>query len=40
MKKADIAAIVAEKMGMTKKNATEIVDVVIDTMKDGLINDR
>lgn len=40
MKKADITAIVAEKMEISKKSATEIVDVVIDTMKNGLINDR
>lgn len=40
MKKTELITVVAEKMGISKKNSTEIVETVIDTMKNGLVEDK
>lgn len=37
--KKDLSEVVAEKQGLTKKEASEIVDLVFDTMANALKND-
>ncbi len=37
MKKNELIAVVAEKTGMTKKNATVAVDAVLDTITEALV---